>query len=125
MIKYIALMRLKDDTPQEKLEEIEGDLKFLGKTIAEVKAWSSGKCIESLYVQAPFTFAVVADFKDAAGYEAYKKHPEHIAFGQRVRPYLQQVVGLYYEAQYLPSLGLIKHIGGVPVPLTPLPPLQF
>lgn len=125
MTKYIALMRLKDDTPEDKRKEIEGDLKMLGKMIAEIKQWNSGKCIESINVQAPFTFAIVADFKDVAAFEAYKQHPEHIEFGKRIRPYLQQVIALHYDAKYLPSLGLVQYIGGVPQPLAPLPPLQL
>ena len=125
MIKYVALMKMRDDTPLDELNRIEGDLRMLGKLIVQVSGWSTGRCIDSVGTDTSYTFVVVADFKDLEAYNAYVKHPEHMAFKERVKPYLEKVNRLHYEAQYLPRLGLIRYEGGVPELLNPLPPLQI
>lgn len=125
MIKYVALMKLMDETPVEQLKQIQDQLKVLGKTIGEVAKWSCGRCLDSPESSSRWTFVVVADFKDERAYQRYREHPEHKAFGEFIKPYRERAVGMHFEANY-PYMGLIRHEGGVPVliPMHRLPPLE-
>ncbi len=125
MIRYIALMKLKDDTPLEKLDQIESQARALGKAIAEVAKWSCGRCINWESPYANWTLVIMADFRDERAYQRYREHPEHRAFREFAGPYREKSLTMRYEANY-PRMGLIKYRDGVPVVIARdrLPPLE-
>lgn len=127
MIRYVALMKFRDETPTDELKQIEERLRVLGKTTGEADSWSCGRCLDSPVSSTPWTFVLVAEFDDEQAYQRYRDHPEHQAFRELIRPYREKSVAMSYQANY-PGLWWVRHEGGVPIPIPPpehrLPPLE-
>lgn len=80
-IRHVALFRWQPGTTSEQIVEVERRLAQLPAHIPELRAYTFGADVN--ISTDTFDFAVVADVDDAAGFCAYRDHPEH-----------QQVLGI-------------------------------
>lgn len=100
MVKHIVMFKLKDE--------------FQGKTAAEnakeakeraMKLASLVPTVENMEVvcNSPaadgsnYELALICDFKDMDGLDAYQKHPEHVKFGQYITQMRESRACIDYE----------------------------
>ena len=81
-LRHVVNLTFRDDTSPEQLDEIVAALRALPASIPELQelrrsAPTSGRSDGNA------SLAIVADFDDWAGYEAYRDHPDHLAVGNR------------------------------------------
>lgn len=72
-------LTFRDDTTSEQLDEIVGALRALPAAIPELKRYEVGPDVGRS--DGNSSLAIVADFDDWAGYEAYRDHPDHMKVG--------------------------------------------
>jgi hypothetical protein len=77
MIRHSALFRWVDGTTPEQVAALTGALLALPAQIPTIRAYAAGP--DLVLGEGRWDFAVVADFDDAAGYQAYVDHPAHQA----------------------------------------------
>lgn len=95
MLRHVALFRWKPETTPGDIARLEEGLATLPAKIPAIKAYRFGR---NLGIQ-PGTadFAVVADFADQAGFEAYTNDPVHQAvIRERIRPFVAQREAIQY-----------------------------
>ncbi len=96
MLRHIAMFRLKEDAPEGTLEVLSKGLAQLASRIPTIAAYTYGP---DLGLRAGnFDVAVVADFENAEGFQAYVDHPEHQAFlKDLLLPVLAERAALQFE----------------------------
>jgi hypothetical protein len=75
MYRHVALFRWTPDATDEQRRRLPVELTRLPGLIPEIRAYSFGPDVGG--VDGHWDFAVVADFDDRAGWEAYQRHPQH------------------------------------------------
>lgn len=76
MIRHVVIFTWNDDTTADDVDEVIERLRSLPALIPELRGYAVGP---DLGLGANADFAVVADFDDVTGFEAYRDHPEHQA----------------------------------------------
>ena len=85
MIRHVAVFRWVEGTTPEQVAAVHAGLDALPGTIASVRAYSHGP--DLVLGEGRWDYAVVGDFDDAAGYQAYVDHPAHQAVAtDRIAP---------------------------------------
>ena len=74
MIRHVVTFTWIDGTTADDVAEITARLRGLTAVIPELRSYAVGP---DLGIGGTADFAIVADFDDVAGYEAYRDHPEH------------------------------------------------
>ena len=75
MIRHVALFRWRDDVTADDIAAVVAALGAMAATVPEIRDYRHGP---DLGLGAPrWDYAVVADFDDEAGWQAYDRHPEH------------------------------------------------
>ena len=96
MIRHIALFRLKENAPPTAPQDLREGLNRVAQAVPDIAAYRYGADLGLR--EGNFDFGVVADFVDAASFEAYVNHPEHQAFlKERLTPVLADRVSLQFE----------------------------
>jgi hypothetical protein len=72
MFRHVALFRWHEGTDHDRVAEITAALRTLPTTIPSIRAYWVGPASSGTH-----DFAVVADFDDEAGWQAYDAHPDH------------------------------------------------
>ncbi len=75
MIRHVVLLTFDEDTPPTEVEAIITALRGLPPVIPELRSYVVGT--DAGLSDGTADVAVVADFDDVAGWEAYRDHPEH------------------------------------------------
>jgi hypothetical protein len=75
MYRHVALFRWADGTTDEDVRRVSDGLSTLPGLIPAIRAYTFGPDIGG--TEGHWDFAVVADFDDRAGWQAYQEHPEH------------------------------------------------
>ncbi len=76
-LRHISLLTFRDDTTGDQLDAIIAALRGLPGQIPEIRSYVVGADLG--LAEGNASLAIVADFDDAAGYEAYRDHPAHQA----------------------------------------------
>lgn len=76
-LRHIVTLTFRDDTPAEQVESIAGALRELPDQIPQLRGYVVG--VDAGLSEGNASIAVVADFDDVAGWEAYRDHPAHQA----------------------------------------------
>lgn len=96
MIRHIALFRFKEEAPTDTRQSLEEGLFQIAQTISVISSYEYGGDLGLR--EGNFDFGVVADFADAADFENYVNHPDHLAFlNERLLPVLAERVSLQFE----------------------------
>jgi hypothetical protein len=75
MYRHVALFRWTADATDEERRRVPEALAGLPATIPEIRAYSFGPDVGG--ADGHWDFAVIADFDDRAGWQAYQDHPDH------------------------------------------------
>jgi len=76
-LRHIVTLTFRDDTPAAQVEAIADALRELPEQIPELRSYVVG--VDAGLTEGNASLAVVADFDDVAGWEAYRDHPAHQA----------------------------------------------
>ena len=76
-LRHVVTLTFRDDTTEAQLREIVDALRALPDAIPELEGYVVGPDVGRSPGNA--SLAIVADFDDWAGYEAYRDHPRHVA----------------------------------------------
>ncbi len=95
MLRHVALFRWKPEATAENIARLEHGLSGLPAKIPAINAYHFGRNLG--IQQGNADFAVVADFADQAGFEAYTRDPVHQAvINERLRPILAHREAIQY-----------------------------
>lgn len=75
MIRHVAVFRWHDGTTAEQVEAVRAGLDRMPVEVPSIRSYSHGP--DCRLGEGRWDYAVVADFDDAAGYQAYVDHPAH------------------------------------------------
>ena len=96
MIRHIALFRLKKEAPADAWRSLEEGLDQVARSVPDLTEYKYGADLGLR--EGNFDFGVVADFADAAAFDAYVNYPEHQAFlKNRLLPVLADRISLQFE----------------------------
>lgn len=77
MIRHTVLFRWVDGTTADQVAAVVAGLRALPDQVPSIRSYVVGP--DLLLGEGRWDFAVVADFDDSAGYQAYVDHPAHQA----------------------------------------------
>lgn len=77
MIRHVAVFRWQDGTTPAQVDAVHSGLAALPAQIPSIRAYTHGPDLQ--LGEGRWDYAVVGDFEDAAGYQAYVDHPAHKA----------------------------------------------
>lgn len=78
MIRHVAVFRWHEGTTPEQVDAVRAGLDRMPVEVPSVRAYAHGPDLH--LGEGRWDYAVVADFDDAAGYQAYVDHPAHDEF---------------------------------------------
>ena len=96
MIRHIVLLKFKEETSAEDLSSIKASLKTMPAEISEIANYSFGPdlCVSPNTAD----LGIVADFDSVEKFEAYAKHPHHVAAIKNViKPHVVQKTAMQFE----------------------------
>ena len=96
-IKHIALIKFKDSTTPEQIEQVFEQIMDLSEAVPGVEDYVSGANNSPEGLNDGFTHGFVMTFTDAAARDAYLPHAEHERVKTAVLPYVERVVVFDFE----------------------------
>lgn len=104
MLRHIVLLKLKEDTTEEQLEEMVENLKALKDKIPGIISVSAGRNSSPEDRDLGFNYCFLIDFENAEARNNYLPHPEHKKVGKEyVRPIAAEILVFDYETNELPE----------------------
>lgn len=77
MIQHVVLISFTDDATDSQRDALVAGLRALPAQIPEIRAYAVG--LDAGLAEGNAGIGIVAEFDDAAGWEAYRDHPAHRA----------------------------------------------
>jgi hypothetical protein len=85
MIRHVAVFRWLEGTTADQVAAVTAGLAGLPAEVPSIRAYAHGPDLQ--LGEGRWDYAVVAEFDDAAGYQAYVDHPAHQAVAnERIAP---------------------------------------
>lgn len=96
LLRHVVLLKLKAETPAEKVKEIETEFAGLASKIDEIAdlEWGTDSSPEGL--AQGFTHCFFVTFDSEADRDAYLPHAAHQAFVEILKPHVEQVLVIDY-----------------------------
>jgi len=95
MIRHVVIFRWTPEATGEQKQQVAAELRRLPALLPVLRAYHVGPDLG--LVEGNFEFAVVADFDDLAGYQAYRDNPEHREIiGTFIQPITAQRAAVQY-----------------------------
>jgi hypothetical protein len=100
ILRHVVLFKFIEQTSQEKIEEIENAFISLKSKIEIIKdiEWGTDVSIEG--ISQGFTHCFLVTFDSAEDRDKYIPHPDHQAFSNSLKPYLEKVCVIDYWAKH-------------------------
>lgn len=98
MIHHLVLLSFKKETSEATRIELERGFVALGKQISVVQSLEWGVNVSPEGLDKGLTHCFNLSFASAADRDAYLPHPAHLAFVERIKPCLADVLVLDYQA---------------------------
>lgn len=95
-LRHVVLFQFKDGTGEEKIREIEEAFRALPDQIDAIQDFEWGTDVSVEGKAGGFSHCFFVTFADEAGRDEYLPHPAHAAFGQIVRPHVENVLVVDY-----------------------------
>jgi hypothetical protein len=99
LLRHVVLFKFKDGTAPDKVKEIENAFRALPGKVPEIAAFEWGTDNSPEGLAQGFTHCFFVSFRDAKGREAYLPHPAHKAFVEVLKPHLDKVLVIDYDAK--------------------------
>jgi hypothetical protein len=96
-VKHVGLLKFKEGTSQEQIDQVFADLMDLSETIPGIEDYVSGPNNSPEGLADGYTHGFVMTFQDAAARDAYLPHPEHERFQAGALPLIERAVILDFE----------------------------
>ena len=96
ILRHVVLFKFKNDTPKEKIKEIENAFHNLKNKIPQIMSYEWGLNNSPENLNKDFTHCFFLTFKSEADRAIYLPHPDHKAFGALLTPYLDDVLVIDY-----------------------------
>jgi len=96
VIRHVSVITFVDDVSEAEVAAIEAALAELPARLPQLRAYTFGR--DLVLADTNASFAVVADFDDIAGYEAYRGDPEHQRIlAELIKPLMSARAAVQYE----------------------------
>lgn len=76
-LRHVAAFRWRDGTTSAQIEAVRAGLSTLPGAVPSIRSYTHGP--DARLGDGRWDYAVVADFDDASGFQAYVAHPAHVA----------------------------------------------
>ena len=96
-VKHIALLKFKEGTTPEQIDQAFDQLLELSESIDGIEDYVSGLNNSSENLHQGFTHGFVMTFKDASARDAYVVHPDHERVKAAVLPSVESVLIFDFE----------------------------
>ena len=98
-LKHVVLFKFKDDATPSNIKKVEDAFRALPGKINTVKdfEWGINNSPEGL--NQGFTHCFLVTFDDDKGRQTYLVHPDHLAFVEVLKPYLDKALVIDYLAK--------------------------
>lgn len=95
-LRHVVLFKFKDSAAQANILKVEAAFNALPAKIQEIKGYEWGLNNSPEGLNKGFTHCYFLTFNSAKDRDAYLIHPDHVAFGQVLSPYLDDVLVVDY-----------------------------
>lgn len=75
-LRHVAVFRWREGTTSAQIEAVHAGLSSLPRAVPSIRSYTHGP--DAGLGEGRWDYAVVADFDDASGFEAYVAHPAHV-----------------------------------------------
>jgi hypothetical protein len=99
LLRHVVLFSFKPSSNDEEIATIAAAFAALPGEIAEILDFEWGTDVSVEGKAQGYTHCFFVTFRDETGRDLYLPHPAHRAFGQLLRPHLDQVLVLDYWAR--------------------------
>ena len=99
LLRHVVLFSFVDETPDEKLREIEAAFVALPGKIDAIYDFEWGTDVSVEGIAQGYTHCFFVTFRSEADRAVYLPHPDHKAFGTLIRPHVENVLVLDYWTQ--------------------------
>lgn len=99
VLRHVVLFAWKEDTPPQKVREIEEAFAALPSKLDLIADFEWGTDVSVEGIARGYTHAFLVTFKTKADRDAYIPHPDHKAFVEFMKPHMKQVLVVDYWAQ--------------------------
>ena len=96
-VKHIALMKFKEGTSEEQVQEILDQVLDITETIPGIEDYVSGPNSSPEGLNQGYTHAFIMTFVDAAARDAYLPHPEHERVKGMIMPRVDSLLVFDFE----------------------------
>ena len=96
-VKHIALVKFKEGTSNEQIDDLFDSLLDVTETIDGVEDYVSGPNTSPEDLSKGFTHGFVITFQDAATRDAYLSHADHEQFKAKFVPMIEDIVVVDFE----------------------------
>ncbi|XP_039163009.1 stress-response A/B barrel domain-containing protein HS1-like [Eucalyptus grandis] len=97
LVKHVLLVRFKDDTTPDKIEELIKGVANLVNLVPPTKSFHWGRDVSIENVHQGFTHVFETTFESTDGIVEYLPHPAHVEFSKRFLPRLEKVLGVDFK----------------------------
>lgn len=98
-VRHVVLFKFKDDATPEQVKAVEDAFRALPDKISEIQGFEWGTDVSVEGLAAGFTHCFLVTFASVEDRDTYLPHPDHKAFGEVLRPVLDKVLVIDYEAR--------------------------
>lgn len=99
LLRHVVLFSFVDDTPEEKLREVEAAFAALPGKIDAIYDFEWGTDVSVEGIAQGYTHCFFVTFRSEADRAVYLPHPDHKAFGTLIRPHIENVLVIDYWTQ--------------------------
>jgi hypothetical protein len=96
-VKHIALVKFKEGTSEEQIDEIFDTILDITETIPGIEDYVSGPNSSPEGLNQGYTHAYVMTFTDVAARDAYLPHPEHERVQSLITPRVETMLVFDFE----------------------------
>ncbi len=100
VLRHVVLFKFYDDVNKESIACIEAAFLELKNKISQIVSIEWGTNVSPEGLSQDFTHCFFVTFHNEADRDAYLPHPDHQAFGDLLRPYLEKVLVVDYWANH-------------------------
>lgn len=96
MFRHVVMLRWTEDMTDQQKDALRGGLARMPEVIPEIRAYRFGE--DAGLNPDNYDFVVTADFDDAAGFVAYRDHPDHKKLAaELIGPFVVERAAVQFE----------------------------
>src|SRR5512138_2426701 len=96
-VKHVALLKFKEGTPQEQIDEVFNQLMDLSENVPGIEDYVAGLNNSPEGLSEGFTHGFVMTFHDSAARDAYLTNADHERFKSNALPAIEKLIVFDFE----------------------------